>query len=281
MRLKQFFLAGTALVTCLTLAACSSGGKGGASTKEDNWSTYETDKKITIGFDNTFVPMGFEDKNGDNVGFDIDLATAVFDKYDIEVEWQPIDWDLKETELNNGNIDLIWNGYTATDERREKVLFTDNYMANEQVLVTKKSSKIMKAADMKDKILGAQAGSSGYAAFESQAEVLKDLVKDNEATQYSTFNEALIDLQNDRIDGLLIDRVYANYYLQQEVIINDYNIIVAGYASEALAVGARKADKTLIENINKAFKELYATGEFQKISDKWFGEDVAASDIKK
>lgn len=281
MKLKQFFLAGTAFVAGLTLVACSSGGNGGTSTKEDNWSTYESDKKITIGFDNTFVPMGFEDESGENVGFDIDLATAVFDKYDIEVEWQPIDWDLKETELNNGNIDLIWNGYTATDERREKVLFTENYMANEQILVTKKSSNITAVADMKDKVLGAQAGSSGYEAFESQAEVLKDLVKDNEATQYSTFNEALIDLQNDRIDGLLIDRVYANYYLQQEGIIDDYNIIVAGYNTESFAVGARKADKTLVENINKALKELYADGEFQTISDKWFGEDVAAEAIKK
>lgn len=281
MKLKQFFLAGTAFVAGLTLIACSSGGNGGSATKEDNWSTYESDKKITIGFDNTFVPMGFEDENGENVGFDIDLATAVFDKYDIEVEWQPIDWDLKETELNNGNIDLIWNGYTATDERREKVLFTENYMANEQILVTKKSSNITAVADMKDKVLGAQAGSSGYEAFESQAEVLKDLVKDNEATQYSTFNEALIDLQNDRIDGLLIDRVYANYYLQQEGIIDDYNIIVAGYNTESFAVGARKADKNLVENINKALKELYADGEFQTISDKWFGEDVAAEAIKK
>lgn len=81
--------------------------------------------------------MGYEDEDGSNVGFDIDLANAVFKEYGITVKWQSINWDMKETELNNGTIDLIWNGYSITDERAEKVLFTKPYMVNEQVLVTK------------------------------------------------------------------------------------------------------------------------------------------------
>lgn len=265
------------LLTTVTLAAC---GSGASTTDGDSWSEIEKSGKITIGFDNTFVPMGFEDESGKNVGFDIDLATAVFDKYDIGVVWQPIDWDLKEQELDNGNIDLIWNGYTATDARRELVLFTHTYMANEQVLVTKKSSEITSAEAMTGKRLGAQAGSSGYQVFTDEPKVLMDLVDGNDATQYTTFNEALIDLKNDRIDGLLIDRVYANYYLEQEGILGDYNVIVPGYDSEAFAVGARKGDKTLVEKINTALKELYKDGSFQKISDKWFGEDVASDEIK-
>ncbi|MBF0776938.1 glutamine ABC transporter substrate-binding protein [Streptococcus azizii] len=277
MKMKSIVIGLVGMVASFALAAC---GTGDSVTKKDNWSRYEESKKITIGFDKTFVPMGFEEKNGQYTGFDIELAKAVFDKYGLAIEWQPIDWDLKETELNNGNIDLIWNGYSATAERREKVLFTDNYMENLQVLVTKKSSNITNSSGMKDKVLGAQAGSSGYTNFESQPTILKDLVKNNEATQYATFNEALIDLKNDRIDGLLIDRVYANYYLQQEGLISDYNIIDAGFEKEAFGVGARKADTTLVDKINAAFKELYADGSFQKISDKWFGEDVATDVIK-
>lgn len=265
------------LVSAVVLAAC---GQAASNTEADNWSQYEENKTITIGFDNTFVPMGFEQKDGSYAGFDIDLATAVFEKYGITVNWQPIDWDMKESELNKGTIDLIWNGYSATDERREKVLFTDPYMENEQVLVTKKSSNITKTADMADKTLGAQAGSSGYADFEANAAVLKDIVKDSTATQYQTFNEALIDLQNDRIDGLLIDRVYANYYLETEGILNDYNVFPAGFNSESFAVGARKADTTLVEKINQAFKELYTEGKFQEISQKWFGEDIATDAVK-
>ncbi len=111
-------------------------------------------------------------------------------------------------------------------------------------------------------------------------EVLKNIVKNNDATQYESFNEALIDLENDRIDALLIDKVYANYYLKQQNKLGDYNIINAGFDSEAFAVGARKADITLGNKINEAFFELYSQGKFQEISNKWLGEDVATKEVK-
>lgn len=247
---------------------------------QDNWAKYQKQGSITIGFDNTFVPMGFEEKNGQYAGFDIDLAQAVSEKLGIQIKFQPIDWDMKETELQNGTIDAIWNGYTATDERKEKVAFTIPYMENQQVLVSKKSQNIHSIQDMTDKVLGAQAGSSGYLNFEGQPERLKNRVKDQKANQYQSFNEALIDLKNDRIDALLIDRVYANYYLQSEGILNDYNIFSAGFESEAFAVGVRPADKTLLAALNQAFISLYQEGKFQEISQKWFGEDVATSQVK-
>lgn len=248
--------------------------------KQDNWAKYQKQGSITIGFDNTFVPMGFEEKNGQYAGFDIDLAQAVSEKLGMQIKFQPIDWDMKETELQNGTIDAIWNGYTATDERKEKVAFTIPYMENQQVLVSKKSQNIHSVQDMTDKVLGAQAGSSGFLNFEGQPELLKNRVKDQKANQYQSFNEALIDLKNDRIDALLIDRVYANYYLQSEGILNDYNVFSAGFESEAFAVGVRPADKTLLDALNQAFISLYQEGKFQEISQKWFGEDVATSQVK-
>ncbi len=277
MKLKKVLLGAVTLFAAVSLAACGSK----SSTSKDNWETYASKKSITIGFDNTFVPMGYEDDKGNNVGFDIDLANAVFKEYGIKVKWQPINWDLKETELKNGKIDLIWNGYSITKERQAKVAFTNPYMKNEQVLVTKKSSGIDSFEGMKDKVLGAQSGSSGYDAFTSKPEVLKDLVKGNDATQYETFTQALIDLKNDRIDGLLIDRVYANYYLAQEGELDQYNIIESKFDGEDFAAGARKEDKTLVKKVNAAFKKLYETGKFQEISKKWFGEDVATDEVSK
>lgn len=268
----------TLLSFLLILTGCASGGKD--KPQKDNWNDFENQKTIVIGFDNTFVPMGFQDKSGKNIGFDIDLANEVFKKYNIKVQWQAINWDLKETELKNGNIDLIWNGYSKTSEREKIVLFSDEYMINEQVIVTKKSKNIVNKDQLKDKVLGAQNGSSGYDSFNNNPEILKSIVKNNDATQYESFNEALIDLENDRIDALLIDRVYANYYLKQQNKLQDYNIINAGFEGDSFAVGARKADTTLVKKVNEAFKELYKEGKFQEISNKWFGEDVATDYIK-
>ena len=246
----------------------------------DNWDKYQQQKSITVGFDNTFVPMGFEEKNGNYAGFDIELAKYVSKKLGITVHFQPIDWDMKETELQNGTIDAIWNGYSATDERRVKVAFTIPYMQNTQVLVVKKTSNIHSVEDMTGKVLGAQNGSSGMLDFEEHPEVLKNRVKGEDADQYQSVNEAIIDLKNDRIDALLIDRVYADYYLTTEGIADEYDTIPSGFESESFAVGVRPADKKLLEALNKAFKELYQEGIFQQISQKWFGEDVATPEVK-
>ncbi len=246
----------------------------------DNWDKYQQQKSITVGFDNTFVPMGFEEKNGNYAGFDIELAKYVSKKLGITVHFQPIDWDMKETELQNGTIDAIWNGYSATDERREKVDFTIPYMQNTQILVVKKTSGIHSVEDMTGKVLGAQNGSSGMLDFEEHPEVLKNRVKGGDADQYQSVNEAIIDLKNDRIDALLIDRVYADYYLTTEGIADQYDTIPSGFESESFAVGVRLADEKLLEALNKAFKELYQEGIFQQISQKWFGEDVATPEVK-
>lgn len=264
-------------VAVMSLAGCT---QLASNPTVDNWDKYQQQKSITVGFDNTFVPMGFEEKNGNYAGFDIELAKYVSKKLGIQVHFQPIDWDMKETELQNGTIDAIWNGYSATDERREKVAFTIPYMQNTQVLVVKKTSNIHSVEDMTGKVLGAQNGSSGMLDFEEHPEVLKNRVKGGDADQYQSVNEAIIDLKNDRIDALLIDRVYADYYLTTEGIADEYDTIPSGFESESFAVGVRPADKKLLEALNQAFKELYQEGIFQQISQKWFGEDVATPEVK-
>ena len=264
-------------VAVMSLAGCT---QLASNPKVDNWDKYQQQHSITVGFDNTFVPMGFEEKNGNYAGFDIELAQYVSKKLGITVKFQPIDWDMKETELQNGTIDAIWNGYSATDERREKVAFTIPYMQNTQILVVKKTSGIHSVEDMTGKVLGAQNGSSGMLDFEEHPEVLKNRVKGGDADQYQSVNEAIIDLKNDRIDALLIDRVYADYYLTTEGIADEYDTIPSGFESESFAVGVRPADRKLLEALNQAFKELYQEGIFQQISQKWFGEDVATPEVK-
>ncbi|HES7922755.1 TPA: amino acid ABC transporter substrate-binding protein [Streptococcus pyogenes] len=246
----------------------------------DAWGVYQKQKSITVGFDNTFVPMGYKDESGKCKGFDIDLAKEVFHQYGLKVNFQAINWDMKEAELNNGKIDVIWNGYSITKERQDKVAFTDSYMRNEQIIVVKKRSDIKTISDMKHKVLGAQSASSGYDALLRTPKMLKDFIKNKDANQYETFTQAFIDLKSDRIDGILIDKVYANYYLAKEGQLENYRMIPTTFENEAFSVGLRKEDKTLQAKINRAFRVLYQNGKFQAISEKWFGDDVATANIK-
>ncbi|MEI5991031.1 hypothetical protein A5881_002564 [Enterococcus termitis] len=262
------------LTIATLLAIVSITGCGRKKTDTDQWSRINSEKRVIVGLDDSFVPMGFQNKAGEIIGFDVDLARAVFDLYGINVDFQPIDWSMKENELQNQTIDLIWNGYSKNAEREEKVLFSDEYMKNEQVVVSLKKNAINSFADMKGKVLGAQNGSSGYNSFEEQPEILKNLVKDQTAILYDGFNEAFMDLKSGRIDGLLIDRVYANYYLSHEDNLADYSIVSGAFESEAFAVGLRKSDKQLAEKINMAFEKLRKSGKLAAISKEWFGEDV-------
>ena len=107
-------------------------------------------------------------QTGDLVGFDIDLATEVFTRLGVEVDIQPIDWGSKEMELDGGNIDVIWNGYSYTDERNEKVNLSEPYMKNNQVIMEKADSSYQTLEDLAGKSLGVQADSSAEDALNSE-----------------------------------------------------------------------------------------------------------------
>lgn len=240
---------------------------------EDTWNRIERRGKVTVGLDDSFVPMGFRQKNGKLVGYDIDLARAVFKQYGIKVDFQTIDWSMKETELNNGTIDLIWNGYTITDARKKTVLFSRPYAQNQQILVTKKSSNIHNFADMQGKTLGVQNGSTGTDVLDKNPKMLKDYIKGQKPVLYDTFPEAFIDLNANRIQGILMDKVYAEYYINHQADSSAYSTYISNQIeAEDFAVGMRKGDKTLKHKIDTGLGHLQKNGQLKQINQKWFGE---------
>ncbi|MGX6978792.1 amino acid ABC transporter substrate-binding protein [Vagococcus elongatus] len=275
--MKKKNIVWTLVLGAALLLAVGCGGsdkkEGGKKEKLTDWAEIEAAGKIVVGVDDTFVPMGFRDENNELVGFDIDLANAVGEKLDIEVEFQPVDWSMKESELENGTIDAIWNGYTVTEEREKKVAFSNYYLINEQDIVSMKKDNVQNFSEMKDKVLGAQEGSSGAESIENFPELLKDIIKDQEPILYPTFTEAFLDLEAGRIQGLVIDKVFAEYYIAQQDNSEDYVVAPSEFEQENFAVGLRKGDKETLKKINGALKDLYDEGKSKEISEKWFGED--------
>ncbi|CBL91290.1 amino acid ABC transporter substrate-binding protein [Leuconostoc gasicomitatum] len=238
--------------------------------KTDEWQRIKQDKQITIGLDDTFVPMGFRDKDGKIIGFDVDLANAVFKTMGITVKWQPIDWSMKETELNTGNIDAIWNGYTKTAAREKQVAFSNTYHNATQVLVTLKKNNINSFSDMKGKVLGDQTASSGDESFNQHPKVLKQYVKDQKVVGYDTFDKAFNDLNAGRIDGLLIDEDYARYYVAHQANPRNYTVTVGGFSVDETAVGFRKSDNQLRQAVNQTLSQFKKDGRMKHIENKWF-----------
>ena len=124
---------------------------------------------FTLGLDDSFPPMGFRSENGmDVVGFDIDVAKKVCEKMGVTLVTQPISWDAKDSELSSGKIDCIWNGFTSLPEREEAMTLSFPYMVNKQVVVVLKDSPIKTLADLKDKTVVLQKGSSALDALEAK-----------------------------------------------------------------------------------------------------------------
>ncbi|KRM99261.1 amino acid ABC transporter substrate-binding protein [Loigolactobacillus rennini] len=270
MRQKRliFWLSCLLVVGLLILTGCQR-----QTAKQDSWPVIKQRQTVVVGLDDSFVPMGFRAKNGQLKGYDIDLARAVFKRYHIKVDFQTIDWSMNATELRNRTIDLIWNGYTITPARKRAVRFSQPYLQNKQVLVTMKKNHLNQFSAMRGKTLGVQTGSSGYASLEAQPQLLKQYIKKQTPVLYSTFNDAFIDLNANRIQGLLIDRVYADYYIQHQSDPQAYRVVSGDFAPENFAVGMRKSDRVLQQKIDAALKVLYQNGTMQRLSQKWFGED--------
>ena len=121
---------------------------------------------ITVGY-TIYAPMNYFDDDGELIGFDTELATAVFENLGYKVVFKEIKWENKYTDLSSGAIDCIWNGFTCNSadddgiQRSEKVDFSYNYMENRQVVVVKNDSGITDAAALTGKIAIAESGSAG------------------------------------------------------------------------------------------------------------------------
>lgn len=226
--------------------------------------------KIVVGMDDTFAPMGFRDENGDLTGVDVELAQAVSEEMGIPFELQPIDWSMKETELNNGTIDLIWNGYTITPEREEKVAFTNPYLKNRQVVVTMAESDINTLADLEGKTVAAQAESSAVDAIQAKPEV-QDSFK--ELITLETNDMCLRDMETGRSDAVVADEVLLRYYISKKGP-EKYKILDEDFGEEEYGIGARKDDTALVEAVNNAITALKESGKTAEISEKWFDSDI-------
>lgn len=230
----------------------------------------DTDKVYMMGLDDTFAPMGFRDESGELVGFDVDLAKDAAERMGIKIEFQPIEWSMKETELKSGTIDFIWNGYSITPEREKEVAFSTPYLENRQIIVTMADSDINSKEDLYDKQITVQAESSALDAINKDEEFVNKVEKP--FVEYATNVECFKDVEAGRSDAIVVDEVLARYYMKQNGEEN-YKVLEDNFGEEEFAVGMRKEDTALVEALNKAFEEQREDGTYDKLYKTWFSDN--------
>ena len=223
---------------------------------------------LIVGFDQDFPPMGFVGDNGEYTGFDLDLAKEVASRLGLEYKAQPVAWDSKDMELESGNIDCIWNGFTITG-REDDYTWTTPYMANKQVFVVANDSDIKSQADLAGKVVEVQADSSAEAALKENQDLANTF---GQLLTTPDYNTASMDLEQGAVDAVAMDVIVAGYQIKQRNA--DFKILDDSLSEEEYGVGFKKGNTELRDKVQGALEEMAADGTLAKISDEWFGEDV-------
>lgn len=237
-----------------------------------SWEYLQNKEEIVMGLDSTFAPMGYTETNGEIVGYDIDVAKAVFAKLDIKVTFKSIDWDAKDLELSSAKIDCIWNGMSITPERQESMSMTPAYLNNKMVIMGKDVAGIKTIADLKGKKIGVQAKS--YALDCLKADAVYNDVKANVIEQ-SDYDKVIMDLDNGRVDVMIIDQVVGEYKNSKRDSDKKLNVAEANFGDDLYGIGFRKGADVVTNKVVNAYNELKASGEIKTISEKWFGKDLS------
>lgn len=223
---------------------------------------------LIVGFDQDFPPMGFIGDDGEFTGFDLELAQEVAKRLNLEYKPQPIAWDSKDMELEAGNIDCIWNGFTMTG-REENYAWTEPYMANTQVFVVAKDSGIASQADLAGKVVECQVDSSAEAALKEAPDLTATFAQ---LLTTADYNSAFMDLEQGAVDAIAMDVIVAGYQIQQRNA--DFVILDDSLSAEEYGVGFKKDNTQLRDKVQTTLEEMAADGTLKSISEKWFGEDV-------
>ena len=230
-----------------------------------------------VGFDAEFPPYGFSDGKGGYQGFDLDLAQEVCNRNNWTLVKQPIDWDAKDSELNSGTIDCIWNGFTING-REKDYTWSDAYIDNKQVVVVKADSGINSLDDLKGKTVETQKDSSALAALKGDNKTLGDSFA--KLVEVADYNTGIMDLKSGACDAVALDIGVAQYQVSNGnntglKILND------SISSEQYGIGFKLGNTVLKDQVQKTLNEMYADGTVAKIAENYSSYGVPGSLIQK
>ena len=241
-----------AVMACVGLTAC--GGK-----KVGN------SGKIIVGVTD-YAPMDYI-ADGKWVGFDAELAEKVFTELGYEIEFKEIDWDTKIVTLNAGNIDVIWNGMTVTEELLDNVLLSNVYLQNQQYGVVKMDSTISAIADLTGKVVAVESGSAAEDAMEDITCELRKLNNQNSAIMEVKAGTSEIAIVDYTMALTLTTNPTSDYY-------GVLKMVDLGFEVEEFAIAFRQADSKLCFKVNKKINELKANGYINTLAVKYGIENL-------
>ncbi len=217
-------------------------------------------KKLYVGTNAEFPPYEYRE-NGKLAGFDIELMELIADKVGFEVVWKDLAFDGLIPALQTKKIDAIISGMAQTETRQKAVDFSNPYLFFDygHSVISHKDSTLKSKDELKGKIVGVQLGSM-------QEEFAKDLGA--RVKLFSSFTGAVMEVQNNRIDAVIVSEEVGLGYLASTKNIKLVDKIQDKYPGASIAF--RKGDPKFVAQVNQALEELKTSDEYAKIAKKYF-----------
>lgn len=222
---------------------------------------------VTVAFNPEYPP--FESVDGkDYVGYDVDLIKAVAEKAGFEIEFEAMDFDAVIAAVQTNKNTIGVSGISITDERKLSVDFSEGYINAGLIVVVKKDSGYTTTDDLKGKVIGVQLGTTSDFAAE-------EITGQANVAQYKTFLSAIMDLQGNKIDAVIVDKPVGMAILAS---LQDDNLVIVdmGLQADWYGIEVNKENPELLEKINAALKELEAAGFYEELAVKYFSTEEEA-----
>lgn len=254
--MKKLLTLALVLALSLTmLAACGEKAEDDAAAGDTNC--------LKVGFDAEYPPFGYVAEDGSYDGFDLACAQEVCNRLGWDFEAIAIDWNSKDAELQAGNINCIWNGFTYTG-REDEYSWSDPYADNSIVLVVKADSGITSAEDLAGKSVMAQAGSSAVDAINANKEFKGSL---KEVVELADYNLGFMELDQGTVQAVAADLGVATYNVNAKG--GDYVILETPLQTEQYAIGFLKGNDELRDQVNAVLLEMAEDGTMMEIAKKY------------
>ncbi len=245
------------MVMCLSVCLMVSGcGK-----KED-------DNKLVMATNAEFPPYEYIGDDGEFAGIDVEIAGLIAEKLGLELEIANVEFDSIIPGVQEGKYDMGMAGMTVTDERLQKVSFSDSYAKGVQVVIVKDGGDIATLDDVNGKKVGVQQGTTGDIYASTPVE--EGGYGEENVIKYANGALAVEALKAGKVDCVIIDNEPAKAYVAAN---EGLKILDTEYANEDYAICFAKDNTDLQTKVNDALKELIADGTVQKVIDKYINAD--------
>lgn len=227
-------------------------------------------KELRVASNTTFPPFEFVDnKTGETTGFEMDLIREMGEKAGYDVVIRNLGFDAIIPAILTHSVDVGASGFSVTPERAKRVLFTTPfYNSGLTVLVRRDGAPIKSVDDLRGRRIAVQIGTTAAA----RAKAIEGAV----VTTFNHAGEAILDLENGGVDAVINDKPVTDYILARQPRLKDHLKVLPGkLTSDDFAMVVARDNPALKAELDAALEAMKASGEYDRLHAKWFGEGAA------